>query len=86
VFRNGSIPGARNLPANKVQPGKDVGEVYAAKNDGRLPMSDHNTRIIVFGQDGVHANEVAKALAREAFHNVAYFSGGYDALSALLDQ
>ena len=26
-------------------------EVANAKEDGRLPMQDHNTRVIVFGQD-----------------------------------
>jgi rhodanese-related sulfurtransferase len=86
VFQAGSIPGARNLPQNKVLPGKDVGEVFAAKNDGRLPMQDHNTRLIVFGQDGDQAREVAEALAREAFHNLTYFSGTYDVLKELINQ
>ena len=61
------IPGARNLPQSLVLPGKDVGEVFAAINDGRLPMQDHNTRIIVLGEDGSQAREVVEALAREAF-------------------
>ncbi|MGI9225232.1 MAG: rhodanese-like domain-containing protein [Woeseiaceae bacterium] len=85
VFQAGSIYGARNIPQHKVLPGKDVGEVYAAKNDGRLPMEDHNTRIIVFGEDSEQAKDVAEALAREAFHNVTYFAGTYEALEALLD-
>jgi rhodanese-related sulfurtransferase len=86
AFQGGSIPGARNLPHSGLLPGKDVGEVFAAKNDGRLPMEDHNTRIIVFGQDREQARKVAEALAREAFHNVTYFAGGYGALKALIDQ
>ena len=81
MFQEGSIPGARNIPQSEVLPGKDVGEVFAAKNDGRLPMDDHNTRIIVFGQNSGQASEVAEALAREAFHNVTFFSGTYDALT-----
>jgi len=85
-FQEGSIPGARNLPHSGVLPGKDVGEVFAAKNDGRLPMEDHNTRIIVFGEDSKQTREVAEALAREAFHNVTYFSGSYEALTALIDR
>jgi len=85
-FQAGSIAGARNLPHSGVLPGKDVGEVFAAKNDGRLPMKDHNTRIIVFGENSQQAREVAGALAREAFHNVTYFSGSYDALAALIDR
>jgi rhodanese-related sulfurtransferase len=84
-FREGSTPGARNLPQNGVLPGKDIGEVFAAKNDGRLPMEDHNTRIVVFGRDGSQASEVAEALAREAFHNVTYFAGTYEALKSLTE-
>jgi rhodanese-related sulfurtransferase len=52
-----------------------VGELKAAKDDGRLPMEDHNTRIIVFGRDAQQARAVAEAIAREAFHNVSYFDG-----------
>jgi len=73
------------LPQSGVLPGKDVGEVFAAKNDGRLPMEDHNTRIVVFGRDRSQASEVAVALAREAFHNVAYFAGTYEAFKALTE-
>jgi len=84
-YQEGSIPSARNLPHSGVLPGKDVGEVFAAKNDGRLPMEDHNTRIIVFGEDSKQAREVAEALAREAFHNVTYFAGSYEAFAALIE-
>ncbi len=85
IFDNGSIRGARNLPQSLVLPGKDVGEVFAAKNDGRLPMQDHNTRIVVFGEDGEQAREVVDALIREAFHNVTYFTGNIEALIASID-
>ena len=85
-FGKGSIPGARNLPRSGVLEGKDVGEVFTAKNDGRLPMEDHNTRIIVFGQNGKQASEVAEALAREAFHNVAHFAGTYEAIKGLVEE
>jgi rhodanese-related sulfurtransferase len=61
-----------------VLPGKDTGEVRRAKDDGRLPMEDHNTRIIVIGHDGQEARYVAEALAREAFDNVAYFRGSFE--------
>ena len=74
-FSAGSLSGARNLPASGLKPGKDVGEVKKAKDDGRLPMEDHNTRIVVFGRDGAQARTVAEAVVREAFHNVAFFDG-----------
>ena len=45
-FRAGTLPGARNIPA---------AEVVAAKDDGRLPIEDHNTRIIVFGASEAQA-------------------------------
>lgn len=54
--------------------------------DGRLPIEDHNTRIVVFGQNSEQAREVAEALAREAFHNVTYFAGSYEAVKASIDQ
>ena len=77
-FRKGTLPRARNIPRSLVLEGKDVGEVKRAKDDGRLPMEDHNTRVIVLGSDAATARYVAEAIAREAFHNVAYFPGTLD--------
>jgi rhodanese-related sulfurtransferase len=77
-FRKGTLPGARNIPRSLVLEGKDVGEVKRAKDDGRLPMEDHNTRVIVLAADTAAARYVAEAIAREAFHNVAYFAGALD--------
>ena len=62
------------------KPGKDVGEVKAAKDDGSLPMGDHNARVVVFGQEGAQAKAVAEAIVHEAFHNVAYFGGTFETL------
>jgi rhodanese-related sulfurtransferase len=64
--------GARTIPQSAVEPGKDVGEVRKAKDD--------DTRIVVFGRDAAQARGLAEAIAREAFHNVAYFPGHFDAL------
>jgi rhodanese-related sulfurtransferase len=50
-------------------------EVTRAKDDGRLPMTDHNTRIIVIAASGDRARMVAEAIAVNAFHNVAYYEG-----------
>ncbi len=79
-FQAGSLAGARNVPAGELRAGKDQGMIKAAKNDGRLPMDDHNTRIVVFGEDGSQARAVAETLAKEAFHNVAFFDGPWDTL------
>jgi rhodanese-related sulfurtransferase len=81
-FAAGSLSAGRNIPRDRVLPGKDVGEVKAAKDDGRLPMEDHNTRIVVFGRDSEQARAVAEAIAREAFHNVSFFPGSYAELLA----
>jgi rhodanese-related sulfurtransferase len=83
-FGAGSLPGARSIPQGAVQPGKDVGEVRRAKDDGRLPMEDHNTRIVVFGRDAAQARGLAEAIAREAFHNASYFPGTFETLRAAL--
>ena len=72
AFRGGSVPGARNIPATALRAGKDMGVMKEAKDDGRLPMDDHNARIIVFGADGKDARAVADAIAGEAFHNVSF--------------
>jgi rhodanese-related sulfurtransferase len=77
-FAAQSLTGSRNSPWSGLK--KDVGEVKAAKDDGRLPMEDHNTRIIVFGRDGAQAKVVAEAIAQEAFHNVAYFGDTFETL------
>jgi rhodanese-related sulfurtransferase len=83
AFGAGTLPNARHLPRSGVLEGKDVGEVRRAKDDGRLPMNDHNTRIIVVGSQVADARYVAEALAREAFHNVAFYRGTVeDALAA----
>ncbi len=82
AFRAGSFPNARNIPRSLVLEGKDVGEVKRAKDDGRLPMEDHNTRVIVIGSDPGVARYVAEALTREAFHNVSYFAGTFAEASA----
>ena len=84
VFQRGTLPGARNVPRSLVLEGKDVGELRKAKDDGRLPMTDHNTRIIVIGRTGGDARFVAQAIAHEAFHNVAYFPGTFEEASAAL--
>lgn len=81
-FAAGSLSGARNLPASGLTPGKDTGEVKKAKDDGRLPMEDHNTRIVVFGRDGTQARLVAEAVVNEAFHNVAFFDGTFATIKA----
>ena len=78
AFSAGSVPGARNIPRSGLRPGKDQGVMLEAKDDGRLPMEDHNTRIIVFGADGADARAVAEAITGEAFHNVSFVAEKYE--------
>ncbi|MFD1734284.1 rhodanese-like domain-containing protein [Deinococcus malanensis] len=61
-----NLPGVVRLPQ---------GSVSDAKNDGRLPMEDHNTRVVVFGSTVSEARTVAQELGSHAFHNVTYFNG-----------
>ena len=85
-FRKGTLPGARNIPRSLVLEGKDVGEVVRAKDDGRLPMKDHNTRVIVVAADSANARYVAEAIAHESFHNVTYFDGTLNEARAAVPQ
>lgn len=72
-FQAGSLPEARSIPLT---------DVLKAKDDGRLPMEDHNTRIIVFGAGAEQARAVTAELAKNAFHNVAYYPGPLEELLA----
>ena len=83
-FKADGIAQARNIPRSGLKPGKDVGEIKAAKDDGRLPMEDHNTRIIVFGKTAEQAKAVAEAIAKEAFHNVSFFDAGFEQFKSAL--
>jgi rhodanese-related sulfurtransferase len=59
-------------------------EASKAKDDGRLPMTDHNTRIFVVGSNGAEARAVAEAIVHDAFHNVTFFDGAIVDLPELL--
>jgi rhodanese-related sulfurtransferase len=83
-FAAGTLESAKNIPSSSLGQGKDEGEIKKAKDDGRLPMNDHNTRIVVFGHDGAQARQVATAIAQEAFHNVSFYPGSFQALSSAL--
>jgi rhodanese-related sulfurtransferase len=76
-FRAGSLPSARHIP---------TAEVVAAKDDGRLPIEDHNTRIIVFGASDEQARTATAEIAKNAFHNVSYFAGTLEELVAGLGE
>jgi rhodanese-related sulfurtransferase len=58
-------------------------ESSQAKDDGRLPMTDHNTRIFVVGDSGAQARAVAEAIVHDAFHNVSFFDGSVTDLPEL---
>jgi rhodanese-related sulfurtransferase len=74
AFRAGTIAAARNIAPSGLRPGKDQGVMKQAKDDGRLPMDDHNTRIVVFGSNAKDSRAVADAIASEAFHNVSFIA------------
>jgi len=79
-FQAGTLARAVSVPVRGLERGTVVAEVRRAKDDGRLPMEDHNTRVIVFGRDGTQARAVAEAITEEAFHNVAFYDGTFASL------
>jgi rhodanese-related sulfurtransferase len=81
-FAKGSVPGAKRIGLDVTKGGKDNPAMQQAKNDGTLPVEDHNTRIIVFGDDLQDVRAIAEAIAKEAFDNVAFFAGKYTELAA----
>jgi Homeodomain-like domain/Rhodanese-like domain len=74
-FRTGTLEGARSLQVNDVQKSKD---------DGRLPSLDHNTRIVVFGNNALQSRALAEEISTNAFHNVTFFAGSWGDLIALV--
>jgi rhodanese-related sulfurtransferase len=83
-FSKGSLPNAKRIGLEVTKGGKDNPAMQQAKNDGTLPMDDHNTRIIVFGDDLDDVQAIAAAIAKEAFDNVAFFAGKYADLAAAI--
>jgi rhodanese-related sulfurtransferase len=71
------VPAAERLPGARTV---RFEEVAKAKDDGRLPMLDHNTRIFVVGRDAAEALAAAQEIARNAFQNVSYYAGSATAL------
>ena len=84
AFARGSVPGARNIPAVQLGTGRESGVMLEAKKDGRLPMEDHNARIIVFGSTAAEARAVADAIFGETFHNVSFVAEPFAAVSDAL--
>ena len=80
-FKKASLPGAKPIGIEVTQGGKDNPAMQQAKNDGTLPINDHNTRIIVFGDDPKLVRAISDAIAKEAFHNVAFYGGTYAELN-----
>jgi rhodanese-related sulfurtransferase len=76
AFAQGSLPGAHSVPADAL----DTGALEKAP----LPRDDFNTRIVIFGQDGAQARNLAEAMGKTPFHNVSYYPGTYDRLAAAL--
>lgn len=70
-YKAGTAPGSVNMKP---------GEAEAANRDGRLPYTDHGTRIIVFGSGPDQARRLAEEIAQRAYWNSGYFSGTYEDL------
>jgi rhodanese-related sulfurtransferase len=62
-----------------------LADASKATDDGRLPMTDHNTRIFVVAGSGAEARAVAEAIVHGAFHNVTFFAGAISDLPELLE-
>jgi rhodanese-related sulfurtransferase len=75
-FSRGSLPGAHNVPVGKLAAG--------ALEKAPLPRDDFNTRIVLFGRDAAQARQLADAIGKTPYQNVAYFPGTFDALAAAI--
>jgi rhodanese-related sulfurtransferase len=77
MFMTGSLQNAKNM---------GLDDIFIAKEDGRLPMDDFNTRLVVFGQTGAEALRMATLLAHNGFNNVKFYAGAFSGLPAALRQ
>lgn len=84
AFARGTVMRARNIPRSGLGTGREEGVMLEAKQDGRLPMEDHNTRIIVFGASAAEARAVADAIAGEAFQNVSFVAAPFGDVRSVL--
>ena len=73
-FAKGSLPEAQSTPLEDVVSGRLKKIV--------LPEDDFNRRIILFGRDAAQARQLADVLSKRPWHNVAYFNGTYETLTA----
>jgi rhodanese-related sulfurtransferase len=72
-YARGTVLGAVNV---------QKGEAAAANDDGRLPLTDKGTRIVVFGNTDEQSKVVATEIAEKAYWNSSYFGGTLDDLVA----
>ncbi len=86
-YERRTLPGAINLPPRKLIADRDSDEIQGGsavdpgeKQDAPLPIEDHNTRVIVFGDNAEQASMVAAALVRQSFTNVSFFGGSFQEL------
>jgi len=75
-FVKGSLRGARSLPIDDLTSGK--------LKKLPLPLDDFNRRIVLFGRDGTQARKPADLLSKRPWHNVAYYPGSFESLTAAL--
>jgi rhodanese-related sulfurtransferase len=68
-FTAGSVPGAVNI---------QKGEATAANDDGRLPLQDKGTRVVVLANTPAQARVVAAEIAKKAYWNSSYFGGTFN--------
>lgn len=71
-FSKGSIPGAKNVPADTIPSG--------GVQKAPMPQEDFNTRIILFGRDAPQARALADAFIKRPWHNILYFAGPAESL------
>jgi len=74
-FAKGTLAGAHSVPAEDIISGK--------LKKIPLPEDDFNRRVVLFG-DANQARKLADILSKRPWHNVSYFPGTFQALSAAI--
>ena len=83
-FSKGTIFGARNLRPDNLD--ATIKQMMSGQlKDAPLPLDDFNRRIVLVGRDAAQARKMADAMSTRPWHNVAFFSGSIEMVTARLN-
>ena len=82
-FSKSTLRGARNLRPDNLD--ATIKQMMSGQlKDAPMPLDDFNRRIVLVGRDAAQARKMAEAMSTRPWHNVAFYPGGVETLTARL--